>query len=309
MSIYKQIFATASIFAIAAAMIVTPTASAATVSISGNSIPSTLRLCAQDASTSGTQRTDVTNGSNLTATTNGTQYNLFTTPLNNCTGANTADYTAVTGSFYALTSHTTTLSFTGNAAPFAVVPTYDNASPKYNGDTTFSVCQGDSAARDILITDADSDVLAVNGALPNPAEAFVTVSYPANGQINYRIEPKSNFYNTQNTSFNVTLNTKQTDLSTPALTTSVFGTNLVATTLTFRTISCPNGIPAKVSSSSSMSSSSMSSSVSSTPAPVVVSSAAASATAAVSSTKAIVEVDMPSTSGKGGSTVRTGGAY
>jgi hypothetical protein len=301
MSIYKQIFATASIFAIAATALVSPMASAASVQISGNALPSNVRLCAQDVGTSGTQRTDVTNGATLTGSVNGIEYKLFTTSLNNCTGSNTTDYTTVTNNFSVLTNHVTTLSFTGTG-PYTVTPTYDNNAPRYNGDTTFSVCQGDSRFINILVTDADADVL--NGTFTgNGNNAFVTVTYPQNGQVNYQIEPKSAFYNTQNTTAaDIVLSTTQSNLNTTALTTAVFGSNAaVTTTISLRTVSCPNGIPSNSSakSSSSMSSSSMMSSSSAAP----VASAAA-----VSSTPATVVVDAPSV-GKGVNTVRTGGAY
>jgi hypothetical protein len=300
MSIYKQIFATASIFAIAASALISPMASAATVQISGNALPSNVRLCAQDVGANGTQRSDVTNGANLTGSVNGTEYKLFTTTLNSCTGSNTADYTAVTGNFFVLTNHVTTLSFTGSAAPYGVTAAYDNNAPRYNGDTTFSICQGDSRFINVLVTDSDNDVLNGTFTVANTSDAFVTVTYPQNGQVNFQIEPKSSFYNTQNTtSGNITLNTTQANLSTTALTTSVFGSNAaVANVISLRTVSCPNGIPTAKSSSSMMSSSS------SMAAPV----ASAATAVASSSAKATVTVEEPS-AGKGTSTVRTGGAY
>jgi hypothetical protein len=306
MSIYTKIFATASIFAIAASALISPSVSAATVQISGNALPSNVRLCAQDVGASGTQRSDVTNGASLTGSVNGLEYKLFTTTLNNCTGSNTADYTAVTGNFFVLTNHVTTLAFTGAAAPYGVIPTYDNNAARYNGDTTFSICQGDSRFINILVTDADNDVLNGTFTVANTSDAFVTVTYPQNGQVNFQIEPKSSFYNTQNTtSGNITLNAVQANLATAALTTSVFGSNAqVATVVSLRTVSCPNGIPTAKSSSSVMASSSVT--ASSTAA--TTSSTAASATAVVSSMKATVEVDAPSV-GKGSATVRTGGAY
>jgi hypothetical protein len=302
MSILKKLIATAGVFALASASLVSAPVSAATVSTSAGSLPSSVRLCAQDTSASGTSRTDITNGATLTATVNGTAYNLYTTNLNNCTGATTTDYTLVTGGpVYALLNHDTTLTFGGTASPFSVTSTYNNASPKYNGDTTFNICQGDSRSFDILVTDADNDVL--NGSASASADAFITVSYPANGQVNYRVEPKPAFYNTQNTvAANITLTTVQAAV-TP---TTVFGTNSVATVLNLRTVSCPNGIPATASSSSkssssvsSMSSSSMSSS-SATP--------VASTVAASSAVAPKPVADAPMADSAKGSTVRTGGA-
>ena len=300
--------ATASVFALASASLVSAPVSAAQVITSSGSLPSSVRLCAQDVSASGTSRIDITSNGSLTATVNGTQYNLFTTSLNNCTGATTSDYSAVTGDpVFALLNHDTTLTFTGTAAPFAVASTYNNASPKYNGDTTFNVCQGDSRFIEILVTDGDNDVL--NGSASNSADAFITVTYPQNGQVNYRIEPKPSFYNTQNTTAAaITLTTVQANLSNAALTTKVFGTNSIVSTINLRTVSCPNGIPANSSSaksSSSMSSSSMMSSSSS----MMATSSVAASTVAASSTKPVAAAPDAGTmmdSAKGG-TVRTGG--
>jgi hypothetical protein len=302
MSILKKLIATAGVFALASASLVSAPVSAATVTTSAGSLPSSVRLCAQDASASGTSRTDITNGASLTATVNGTAYNLTTTSLNNCTGATATDYTAVTGgSFYVLLNHDTTLSFTGTAAPFGFTATYNNASPKYNGDTTFNICQGDSRSFDILVTDADNDVL--NGTASSSNDAFITVSYPANGQVNYRIEPKPAFYNTQNTNAAaITLTTVQAQLANATLSTSVFGTNSVVTTLNLRTVSCPNGIPTTSSSAKS------SSSVVSSSSAAAVTSVTASTVAASSTAPTTPVAAAPMADSAKGSTVRTGGA-
>jgi hypothetical protein len=300
MSFAKKLIAAGSIFVMAAALAPAVTGSAATVSISGNALPSNIKLCAQDVGTSGTQRTDITNGATLSGSVNGIEYKLFTTTLNNCTGSNTSDYNAVTNNFSVLTNHTTTLNFAAPAAPatspYVLTATYDNNAPRYNGDTTFSVCQGDSRYINVLVTDADADVL--NGTYSgNGNNAFVTVTYPQNGQVNFQIEPKSAFYNTQNTTAaDITLSTTQSNLNTTALTNSVFGANsAVQTVISLRTVSCPNGIPS--SSSSSKSSSSMSSSSMS-------SEAAKSSVATSSSAKAGT---MNDNSDPKGMTQRTGG--
>jgi hypothetical protein len=306
MSIYTKIFATASIFAIAATALVSPvTANAATLNLTNATLPSGHLLCVIADGGLSTSGTNVSSGASLTATKDGTKYTIVLVNSNSCANA-TATNTSAASTFYAYTNHSTQLAIgaitPGTVTPAAVpvftaTPTYANVIPVYNGDNTINICLGNTNSYTVQFTDADNDTLVESIAPVFPAaQAFVT-STNAAGSITYTVQPQTQAYSTLNNSFTVKFDVKEEALTNviPA----PYGA-VLSKTITFKTVdACTPAPKSSVVASSSVTASSTAATTSST---------AASATAAKSSTTATVEVDAPS-AGKGSATVRTGGAY
>jgi hypothetical protein len=303
MSILKKLIATAGVFAMASASLVSAPVSAATLNLTNATLPSGHILCVIADGGLSTSGTNTTSGASLTATKDGTRYTIVLVNSNSCANA-TAANTSAASTFFAYTNHSTQLAIgtitpgTSAAVPvFTATPTYANAIPVYNGENTINVCLGNTNAYSIVFTDSDNDTL-VENADPTftASQAFVT-STNAAGSITYTVQPQTQAYSTLNNTFTVAFSVREEALTNVIA--APFGAPLLKT-ITFKTVdACTVAASSKSSSSvSSMSSSSMSSSS----ATVVASSTVAA------SSKAPTEVAAaPMADSAKGSTVRTGG--
>jgi hypothetical protein len=311
MSIYTKIFATASIFAIAASALISPSVNAAVVN--NTTLPAGHILCALKA---GNNTSSAIALSSVVGTYQGELYTVHLVNSSSCgliTGTPGTNGNASAGiSTYVFDTHATQLNIatltagTSTAAPVLTgTATYENNIPKYTGATTINVCLGVSKEYEIKFEDTvDNDYLeeaTVQTALGS--NAFVR-STSANGSLTYFIKPTTQAFSTLNNSFTFTPSVREQANSnrTTANIANNYGTTVVTPVVTFKTVEAANCPTTTTVSSSSVSSSSVTASST-----AAVSSTAASATAAVSSTTTVV-VDAPS-AGKGSATVRTGGAY
>ena len=318
MSIYKQIFATASVFAIAASALISPSVNAAV--INNTTLPSGHILCALK---SGNNTSSAIALASVVGTLQGESYTVHLVNSSSCgliTGTPGTSGNASAGiSTFVFDTHATQLNISSLAAGTSTTPptlvgtaTYENNIPKYTGPTTVNICLGVSKEYEIKFEDTpDNDFLEEAGAIQTSLgnNAFVR-SVSANGSLTYFIKPTTQAFSTLNNTFTFTPAVREQANSNRN--TAVIGNNYGSTVstpvVTFKTVdtaNCPTTTVSSSSMSSSsmmMSSSSMMMSSSSVVAPV------ASAMAATSS-KATVTIEEPATSGKGGSTVRTGGAY
>jgi hypothetical protein len=320
MSIYKQIFATASIFAIAASALISPAVSAANpgqtgIEITGysNSNPN-YSLCLYASGLSQTRSNAVvvaTSASNtvnanvnLAPNANGSIYTLFLQNANNnCTNGSQAGGDVT---FTVYPNHTTTVPVTVSGTPLVLTASTTagqvvNTQPTRISASQINLCVSKTDAVKFEITDADNDFLQV-GANPSlPSGMTYTTDTGTRGKLTYTLYPsQGNVSQTGTISGTFTLTAAEQPDSVRAT-----AGDSVPFTVSFNvSTSCTNsGTGSTVTvSSSSMSSSSMMMSSSSMAAPV------ASAVAVASSKAATVEIDAPST-GKGSATVRTGGAY
>jgi hypothetical protein len=308
MSIYKQIFATASIFAIAAALVITPSVSAGTtgVEISGyvNST-TTDSLCLRQLGTTQPATLVVsgaypTSGSNtlsatlpVTPTVSGTSYEVFKVPgtaSNSCTVL-----TAVAPvTFKVFTNHTTLLTYNGTVGSYTVRDQLAGVSST-NGSNVINFCIGKTDAVTVTVTDLDTDNITT---APTLTGTDLIISAPTiNGStVTYTVQPTLTGSQTLGTkaTVNFALAASNYQYALGTVDSSIYATPV--TSITFNVgNSCTVSTPV-VSSSSMMSSSS--------------SAAAVATPVASSSAKAVVSVEAPEmSSGKGTSTVRTGGAY
>ncbi len=316
MSIYKQIFATASIFAIAASALISPVGANAAV-VNNTTLPAGHILCALK---SGNNTSSAIALASVVGNYQGELYTVHLVNSSSCgliTGTPGTNGNASAGiSTYVFDTHATQLNIatltagSSTAAPVLTgTATYENNIPKYTGATTINVCLGVSKEYEIKFEDTvDNDYLeeaTVQTALGS--NAFVR-STSANGSLTYSIKPTTQAFSTLNNNFTFTPSVREQANSnrTTANIANNYGTTVVTPVITFKTVEAANCPSTTTVSSSSMSSSSMMSSSmmssSSMTAPV------ASAMAAKSSEAATVVIDAPST-GKGSATVRTGGAY
>jgi hypothetical protein len=309
MSIYKQIFATASIFAIAASALVSPVASAAEgVTITGysNSNPS-YSLCIYGPGQTSANATLISSGtssSNINANLpvaplpNGSTYNIFVqNASNSCTNGSIA---GVQVPFTVFPRHMTTVpvTFSGTPAVLAAngASSIVNQSPylsSNSGNTTINLCLGKTDSVTLTFTDPDNDNLQQAAAPLNLPSGMTYASNTSGGTITYTLYPSSNNVSVLGTiagtaTFSVQEQANSYQTAVGAAKTADITFNVSNT--------CSNTSTTVVSSSSMMSSSS--------------SAAAVATPVASSSAKAVVSVEAPEmNSGKGTSTVRTGGAY
>jgi hypothetical protein len=312
MSILKKLIATAGVFALASASLVSAPVSAATLNLQNATIPSGFVLCVISDGGLITSGTQVSSSISLTQSTNGTKYTIAYVNSSSCSLATSSNSTIAPAAFYAFTNHDTQLSLnipsTGTTG-FTAAATYANRSPKYDGANTINVCLGDSRTYQVVINDADNDVLKESAAatLSGTNSGFITSqNNSAGGSYTYTIQPNTQAYSTLNNTFTFTPTVVEDPAGflTSAIVGNGFGTTTPAfTAITFKTVDCGGVFPTTSSSSKSSSSvSSMSSSsVSSTVATPVASTVAASS-------KAPTEVAAaPMADSAKGSTVRTGG--
>jgi hypothetical protein len=312
MSIYKQIFATASIFAIAAAFVVTPSASAAgSIEVNGYISNNTNQsLCLRQATTTA-PATLVVSGvyptsSASTATptfpvapsVSGTNYELYTvngTASNSCTVGTAAN---VFG-FTAYDKHTALVTYPGTTAGSSF-RTRDQlaAVTSTNGSNVVNFCLGKTDKVTVTVTDPDGDLFSTAPTPTIPSDLIASAATVNGASISWDIQPTLNAAQTIGTkgtiNFAPAATNYQYTLTTPD--SSIYATPV--TNLTFNVANSCAVVAPVVSSSSMMSSSSSAAAV--TPASAV----------AAASSKATVEVSAPEvSSGKGSATVRTGGAY
>ena len=322
MSIYKQIFATASIFAIAASALIAPVGALAAnpgqtgIEITGysNSNPN-YSLCLFASGLSQTRSngvviaTSASNTINANVTLNpnqtGSIYTLFLQNANNSCTAGTQAGGDVTFTVYP--NHTTTVPVTVSGTPLVLTAaanagTVVNTQPTRTSASQLNLCVSKTDSVQFVITDSDNDFLQVGATPTLPSGMTYTVDSGTRGRLTYTLYPsQSNVSQTGTISgtFTLTAAEQPDSVSNTAGTSVGFPVSFnVSQTCTNSTTT--GGVTTTLSSSSS----SMSSSSSSMAAPV----ASAATAVASSSMKATVEIDAPSM-GKGSNTVRTGGAY
>jgi hypothetical protein len=312
MSILKKLIATAGVFALASASLVSAPVSAGQLNLQNSTIPSGFVLCVISDGGLITSGTQVSGSASLTASVNGTKYTAAYVNSSNCSLATSTNSTIAPTPFYAFTNHDTQLQLnipsTGTSG-FTVTPTYSNRSPKYDGANTINVCLGDSRTYQVVINDADNDVLKETTAavLSGANSGFITSqNNSAGGSYTYTIQPNTQAYSTLNNTFSFT----PTVVEDPSgyLTSTIVGSNFGVTTpaftsITFKTVDCGGVFPTNSSSSKSSSSMSSSSMMSSSSSMTPVAS-----TVAASSTAPTTVAAAPMADSAKGSTVRTGGA-
>jgi hypothetical protein len=310
MSIYKQIFATASIFAIAASALVMPTASAQfSVSIASNSTGYT--FCTKPTATTAPITSFVAN--------NG--YSVETTPATITTAGTSTIYVVKTSDVnnYSSTSPFAAYSDLCNNPTAITIPTFLGHKTSY--DLEIDVLTAATASVPAYYT-----VKATNKKIANtnPSSASIVKSCSGNNTVftitgteGDKVEHISNTINTSDydvtpsgsTPLVITVKARNTNTPKAAgvfvyvkeiLPATPAGATLDETTKLITINTDIDPVCVATVSSSSMSSSSMMSS-----AAAVTSSATAAA-----SSKATVTIEEPAmNAGKGTSTVRTGGAY
>jgi hypothetical protein len=318
MSILKKLIATAGVFALASASLVSTPISAGTLNLQNATLPAGHILCVVKTGNLTTSGTSVSSGASLSASVNGEEYQIYLVNSSSCSLSNSTNTSALgTNTFFAYQNHNTQLSLgtitaaTTNpaAAPvLAISKSYDNTVPKYTDLNTINICLGDSRSYDVTIKDENNDVLTNSGANITAigSNAFVS-SVNGAGYFTYKVQPTTQAYSTLNNEFTLAYSVKEEDLSPAAnnpVVTPTFG-SAVTGNVKFKTVDSANCTPVTTTSSSkssssmsSMSSSSMSSS-SATP---VASTVAASSKAPVTEVAAAPMADSAK-----GSTVRTGG--
>jgi hypothetical protein len=327
MSFYKQIFATASIFAIAATALITPSATAYDVNISASN-SSGYTFCTKPATTGGNSYKANDGYSTIVTTANGTSAGVSEIYV-----SNTSDVKSYSTPSGTLSDTNPDYSFLSNlcvSPSVLTIPTVSGHKTTYdlenNGTTTASTGVALSFTDNVPSV---SKVVAKNIKIKNtnPGSANVVKScegdktvFTISGTEGDLIEfvsttiPSADFdvSNSSDNPLKVTVN-KRSSTSVKATGVYIYFKEKAASPIAPATYDVTQDLVNIVTdielncvatvASSSVSSSSMMSST-----PAVATSAAASATAVVSSAKATVEVDAPSTA-KGTSTVRTGGAY
>jgi hypothetical protein len=307
MSILKKLIATAGVFALASASLVS--ASAATgVTITGysNSNPS-YSLClfgpGQTSAnavvvSSGNSSNSFSAGLPIQPLPNGSTYSLFVqNASNSCTNGSLV---GAVSTFQVFPNHMTNVAATAGtvANSYTFAGTVVNQAPYYssnNGNQSVNICLGSTSAVTVEFTDPDGDALL--GATSNGT--FSTSYTNTAGKVTYTVYP--------NASNSATLGNTQTQTFTATEQTNTTPTPLNAgsVSISFVTVNCgSNGNNGNFVTSSSSSMSSMSSSsVSSTVATPVASTVAASSKAPTTEVAAAPMADSAK-----GSTVRTGGS-
>lgn len=309
MSIYTKIFATASIFAIAASALITPAVSAGTtgITISGYTAAQNYSLCLTSASNGSVQLVAGQNA-NQSQTISLSQTPTVGAPLTYTlslrTGTDSCNGNVLSTSttpivVYANHNTNVTIVNTASAITSVVATPYNQKAyvTSNGGNASINFCLNKIDSQTVVFTDPDGDNLIEAATATVPTGFSASGAATANGTYTYTIYPNSTATNTLGASGSFTFSVKEqaTAIDTPVT---------AATVVNYSVSNSCASIQPVVASSSVMASSSMaaSSTASST-------STAASAVAATSSkAAATVEVDAPSV-GKGSATVRTGGAY
>jgi hypothetical protein len=317
MSIYTKIFATASIFAIAASALVSPvTANAATGIVFTNKPSDTANytVCIYKDSTAQSGAVNATSfsiPSNVSNT--GDAYNVYINNSSSCFPL--VNSTPVTASkFLLVNGHQTEVALANYSATLAAVASSVayNELPKLTGITTpkgsfgdvsnVSVCQGNTGAIKVTFEDPNMNELTGTNISDTDVQSS-SFDVSTKGKLTYTIFPTTSAV-ANTTGFDVTFTASDLFVATTGTGTTI---NVAPGPITPKVIrfsvvtDCTNNTPvSSVVASSSVTASSTAATTSST---------AASAMAATSSkAAATVEVDAPSV-GKGSATVRTGGAY
>jgi hypothetical protein len=310
MSIYKQIFATASIFAIAASALVSPVGASAATTLTFTNKPSDTSNYSVCVFKKGSAQSGSVKAESFSIPTisnsNGDVYVAYINnsstcfPLVNATPTASSEFVLVNGhqTEVALASYSAAAVAVSTVSVYNEIPTLTNvvtSKGTFTGSTA-TLCQGNTTAVKVTFNDVNTNELV--GTISAGGANFQgtpVIDTSVKGQVTFTVYPTTSAV-ANTTGFNATFTASDVftpTASLPAPTVTV-APAVFTKEIRFSVVSdCT--VTATVSSSSMMSSSS--------------SAAAVATPVASSSAKATIDVGEPTTSGKGGSTVRTGGAY